>query len=171
MAALCCSSVRHQAWGSADLADLLNFGTTFANRYQIVNAFLHPQRSSRAFQLSVGQLESFANLGRPIDAARSADAETVLPFAKEANARTELTFGSEGEPPLRIYKNEYDTPPFSPLPVRSSCVIRTGDPRAPSWEETMNIMKEKGRVKESSSQGNAASSSKDDPHATKDENP
>lgn len=35
----------------------------------------------------------------------------------------------------------------------------------------MKIVKEKGWVKEPSDQSNAASSSKDDPHATKDKNP
>ena len=150
---------------------LLSSGTIYADRYQIINAFLHPQRTSRAFQLSIGQLERFANLGRPGDAARSVDAETVLPFAEEANARTEFTFRSRGEPPLRIYKNEYDKPPFWGLPVRKSCVIRKGDPRFESWEETMKIVKEKGWVKEPSDQSNAASSSKGDPHATKDKNP
>ena len=60
--------------------------------YQIINAFLHPQKETYAFQLSEKRLYHFADLGIAGDAARSAGAETVLPFAEESDARTEFTF-------------------------------------------------------------------------------
>lgn len=73
-----------------------------------------------------------------------ASAETVLPFAKGADARTELTFGRVGEAPLRIYKNEYDKPPVSYWPAPSSCVIKEGDPGFASFEKAIETIKEKG---------------------------
>ena len=71
-------------------------------------------------------------------------AEIVLPFAKEADARTEKTVVRVAEAPLRIYKNEYDKPPVSHWPARSSCVIMEGDPGAASFDKAMETIKEKG---------------------------
>lgn len=52
----------------------------------------HPQKTSQDFQLSEKQLQDFADLSRPGDAATNIGAETLLPFAQEPAARTELTF-------------------------------------------------------------------------------
>ena len=101
---------------------------------------MHPQTEARAFQLSENQLKCFAKLGIADDAAKLANTETVLPFAKEIDARTELTFVREGEAPLRIYKNEYDRPPVSYAPSNQNCVI-THDERL---ENAMKIVQEKG---------------------------
>ena len=105
----------------------MSSGKTYTNEHQIINAFVHPQENSYAFQLSEKQLKRFASLGVAGNAATFAGAETVLPFAKESDARTELTFGKAGEAPLRIYKNEYDQPPVSYLPEGGSCVITQDD--------------------------------------------
>ena len=115
------------------------FGKTHIHGYQI-NAFIHPQKTSQAFQLSEKQLNSFADLGAADDVANIPYADTVLPFATEPDARTELTFVKVGEAPLRIYKNEYDKQPVSWLPEYSSCVI-TEDER---MEKAMKIVQENG---------------------------
>lgn len=111
-----------------------------ANECQVINAFLHPQATAHAFQLSEKQLKSFVNLGIAGDVAKIAGAETVLPFAKEPDARTELTFIRLGEAPLRIYKNEYDKPPVSHVPLCSGCVRRPDE----RFEKAMRIVEEKG---------------------------
>ena len=119
-------------------------GKTCANGYQITNAFLHPQKTSEAFQLSEEQLQGFADLSRPDDdAAKTIGAETLLPFAQEPAARTELTFGHVEDPPLRIYKNEYDQPPVSYYPRRRRCVRRQ-DELPVSVREALEIIKSKG---------------------------
>ena len=107
----------------------------------MINAFLQPQKWWRTFQLSENQIEHFAGL-KELDGS----AETVLPFAREADARTEKSFVRVGQT-LRIYKNEYDKPAPSDWPTRSSCVIKQGDPndpRAASLEEAMKFVKEQG---------------------------
>ena len=121
---------------------------TYADRYQISNAFLHPQKSTQAFQLSDTQLEHFAQLRQAHDVAKGVSAETLLPFTKEPNARVEPTNVEMGQPPLRIFKNEYDKPrPMLPLPKRK-CVIRGGDkndPRAAKMEEVVAAIKRHDR--------------------------
>ena len=102
--------------------------------FQIINAFLHPQNTFDAFQLSEKQIKSFVDVG----------VDTVLPFAKEPDARAERTFVREGEVPLRIYKNEYDKQPESFLPDFPSCV-RTEDD---GLEKAMKIREGNGRDKE-----------------------
>ena len=118
-------------------------GKTCANGYQITKAFLHPQKTSQAFQISEKQLQDFADLSRPGDAAKTIGAETLLPFAQEPAARTELTFGHVEDPPLRIYKNEYDQPPVSYYPRRRRCVRRQ-DELPVSVREALEIIKSKG---------------------------
>lgn len=108
----------------------------------ITNAFIHPQRTSRAFQLSDHQLQDFANLSRASDSDRSIRADTLLPFAKEPNARVEPTFVRVGQAPLGIYKNEYDKQPLCYIPVLPSCVIMEDDPRAASMKECIRLIKE-----------------------------
>lgn len=103
-------------------------GKTRAHGYQIIHAFLHPQKASHAFQLSEKQLKSFA------------DGDTVLPFAKEPDARTEPTYVRVGEAPLRFYKNEYDKQPVSYLPEVPSCVIMDDE----RMENAMKIVEENG---------------------------
>ncbi|CAF9929375.1 MAG: hypothetical protein ALECFALPRED_004305 [Alectoria fallacina] len=109
----------------------------------IINAFLQAQNWWRTFQLSENQIEHFAAL-KGLDSS----AETVLPFAREADARIEKSFVRVGQT-LRIYKNEYDKPAPSDWPTQSSCVIRQGDPRAASLEEAMRFIKEQGLDKKS----------------------
>lgn len=92
----------------------------------------------RIFQLSEDQIEHFAALKEV-----GGSAETVLPFAKESDSRTENNFVRVEEAPLRIYKNEYDKPPPSSWP-RYSCVIKQGDPGFASFEETMKAIEEIG---------------------------
>ncbi len=85
-----------------------------------------------------------------------------------------------GEPPLRIYKNEYDKPFPSNWQARPSCVIKQGDPGAASYERMMEMIVEKGWDKTPTFNGDIstfsstlltaeeASSSKDDsPSASK----
>ncbi|CAF9935560.1 MAG: hypothetical protein ALECFALPRED_006476 [Alectoria fallacina] len=123
----------------------LSSGKTYANEHQIINAFLHPQTTADAFHLSENQLKCFANLGRAGDVAKIAGAETVLPFAKEPDARIEPTFVRAGEAPLRIYKNEYDKPPVSHLPAYEEKCVKTGDEGlGVLFDEAMRIVKEKG---------------------------
>lgn len=115
----------------------------------IVNAFLHPQTTAYAFQLSIEQLECFADLGITGNAAETAGAETVLPFAKEPNARTELTFVKVGKAPLCIYKNEYDKPPVSYLPDDPGCVKMGDEGVGQKFDEAMKFVQENGWDKES----------------------
>ena len=124
---------------------LHNSGKIHTHGYQIINAFLHPQKTHDAFQLSEKQLKSFADLGIADGVANIPCVDTVLPFAKESDARTELTFGRVGEAPLRIYKNEYDKPPVSYLEEVPSCVIPADDIR---MEKVMKIVEENGWDKE-----------------------
>lgn len=73
----------------------------------------------------------------------------MLPFAKDADARTELTFVKLGEPPLRIYKNEYDKPPASLLP--EPCLVIMQDDTTGRYErldEMIRTVKENGWDKE-----------------------
>lgn len=120
-------------------------GKIHTHGYQIINAFLHPQKTPDAFQLSEKQLKSFADLGITEGVANIPCADTVLPFAKETNARTELTFVRVGEAPLRIYKNEYDKQPISYLEEVPSCVIPADDERMKmAWK----IVEENGWDKE-----------------------
>ena len=116
---------------------------SFANGCQIINAFLHPQNTDQAFQLSQNQLKYFADLGTAGDPVELARAETILPFVKEPNARTEPTFTMEGEAPLRIYKNEYDKPLVSYPPMLSNCVIRKGTEEGMKMEKTMKFVQDK----------------------------
>lgn len=53
--------------------------------------------------------------------AHLADAGALLPFAKEPDARTEITWTWAGEKPLRIYKNDYDRHPPMTIP-KMNCV-------------------------------------------------
>ena len=110
----------------------------------MTNAFLHRQRRSSAFQLSENQLKSLANLGSAGGASTPASAETILPFAKEQDARTEFIISELGRPPVRIYKNDYDQQPATVLPPRQSCVVMKGDPRFASMENVMKVVKERG---------------------------
>ncbi len=133
----------------------LTVGESNADEHQIINAFLHPQTDTDAFQLSETQLRSFASLGATDDAAKSTGVEAVLPFIEEPNARTEPTFVRTGDAPLRIYKNDYDKQPVSYVPKNRHCVIRQGDetdPRAAAWEETMKeaqkMLREHGQSQE-----------------------
>lgn len=119
-------------------------GRTHTHGYQIINAFMHPQKTSQAFQLSEKQLKSFADLGIADDIANIPCVDTVLPFAEEPDARTELTFVRVGEAPLRIYKNEYDKQPVSWLPEYPSCVITENE----RMTETMKIVEEQGWYKQ-----------------------
>lgn len=123
---------------------MLDSGKANADGDQITNAFIHPQKKPEAFQLSQNQLTDFMNLGRAGDSVTKSNAETVIPFNKEPDARTEYTSTRVGEPPLRIYKNEYDKPPTSLWPKRPSCIIKRGDPRAAYIEETIKMVEEKG---------------------------
>ena len=119
-------------------------GESCANGYQITEAFLHPQKTSRAFQLSEKQLQCFADLRRPGDPAKNIGAETTLPpFVQEPAARTELIVVTAGEPPLRIYKNEYDQPPVTLYPKRRKCVNRQLPVSVP---ETMDIARKRERM-------------------------
>ena len=108
----------------------------------MTNAFIHRQRASSAFQLSENQLKSFANLGSRGDAPNPTSAETILPFAKEQDARTESIISVLGRPPVRIYKNDYDKQPVTVAPRTQGCVIKRGDPRFPSMENMMKVVVE-----------------------------
>lgn len=119
-------------------------GKTCANGYQITQAFLHPQKTSYAFQLSEKQLQCFADLSTPGDAVKTIEAETLLPFTQEPAARTELTFDHVEGPPLRIYKNKYDQPPVSHYPRRRKCVRTQDDGLAVSVDEALEIIKKSG---------------------------
>lgn len=132
--------------GSSSQVNLnpLSSDTTYANEHQIINAFLHPQTAVHAYQLSEQQLKSFADLGIAGDAAKSAGAETVLPYAKEPDARTELTFAKVGKAPLRIYKNEYDQPPVSYLPEDPGCVKMGDGESGAKFDALMKFVQEKG---------------------------
>ena len=118
----------------------LDSGEICANGYQI----------TKAFQLSGKQLHCFADLSRPGDAAKTNGAETLLPFPQEPGARTELTFVHVVDPPLRIYKNEYDQPPVSHYPRHRNCVrIRSQDGGTRvSTREALEIAKKKGWLDE-----------------------
>lgn len=118
-------------------------GKTCADGHQIAKAFLHPQKTSYAFQLSETQLQCFTDLSRPGDPAKNIGAETLLPFAQGPAARTELTFAHVEDPPLRIYKNEYDQPPVSHYPRRRRCV-KSQDELPVSVCEALEIAKKRG---------------------------
>ena len=105
---------------------------------------MHPQRATHAFQLSEKQLASFSDLGITGGAARGIDPQSLLPFAKEDNARTEPTFVRSGEAPLRIYKNDYDMQPIAYITEEPPCVIREDDPRAAPLEKAMKFVEENG---------------------------
>lgn len=73
------------------------------------------------------------------DTVKDPDADVLLPFTKEPDARTKLTYREVGQASLRIYKNEYDMQPDELLPAYPRCVVNYGDkndPRAVRWEET-----------------------------------
>ncbi len=76
-----------------------------------------------------------------------------------------------GEAPLRIYKNEYDKLAVAHWPVRSSCVVKAGDPGAASFDNAMKIIKENGWDKidprTAWPEEEASSSSNDDPPSAK----
>ena len=116
--------------------------STCANAYQITKAFLHPQETSQAFQLSEKQLECLVDLSRPGDPAKNIGAESLLPFTQEPGARTEPTFAHVEDLPLRIYKNKYDQPPVSYLPKSHKCVYFDEEGSAASVREA----KERGWV-------------------------
>ena len=109
-----------------------------------MNALSHPQRESCAFQLSEKQLESFTSLGTRGGAVDGA--VTVIPFVKEPNARTEPTFVTDGNTPLRIYKNEYDKQEVFWWLRQSRCVIRQGDKSDPRAAQMEKAMKEVPRL-------------------------
>lgn len=108
------------------------------------------------------------------DTVEDPDADVLLPFAKEPDARTEITYREVGQAPLRIYKNDYDMEPDELLSAQH-CVVKYGDkndPRAVRWEETeaetMKLIEQSERDlasrRDASSRTNASpSSSKDDP--------
>ena len=105
-----------------------------------MNALSHPQGTTSAFQLTDQQLESFASLGIGDKAARTPSVATVIPFVKEPIARTEHTYVTNRNIPLRIYKNEYDKQPVCPWLMPSKCVVMLGDksdPRAAVMEKAM----------------------------------
>ena len=110
----------------------------------MTNAFIHPQRASYAFQLSESQLKCFASLGSASDAPNPASAESVLPFAKEQEARTESIISKMGGPPALIYKNNYDKQPLTVVPPTQSCVVMKGDPRFASMENIMKVVVKNG---------------------------
>lgn len=116
----------------------VNSGKSDSNGDQITNAFLHTQNKAYAFQLSEQQLQSFAGLGIPGNVDKPANAETILPFVKRSDARTEPTFVRLGEEPLRIYKNDYDKPPISPIPRKPSCIIKADSEFGKKMERMMN---------------------------------
>lgn len=126
--------------GSEVHSILLIVGNIQINERQIINAFLHPQATSYAFQLSENQLKSFVDLGITGEAVKIPGAENVLPFAKDPDARTEPTYVTAGEAPLRIYKNEYDMPPIEYAPEESGCVVLEDE----RYERAMRIVKEEG---------------------------
>ncbi|KAF6227183.1 hypothetical protein HO133_008625 [Letharia lupina] len=131
-------------WAEAELFGGVVLFERVESSSKIINAFLHPQTAARAYQLSEQQLKSFADLGIAGDAAKSAGAETVLPFAKEPDARTELTFAKVGKAPLRIYKNEYDQPPVSYLPEDPGCVKMGDGESGAKFDDLMKFVQEKG---------------------------
>lgn len=131
-------------WAEAELFGGVVLFERVESGSKIINAFLHPQTVAHAFQLSEKQLNCFADLGITGVAAKKTGAETVLPFAKEPDARIELTFVRVGEAPLRVYKNEYDKPPLWYPPLHSGCVERQDE----IFDEAMKIVKEKGWDKE-----------------------
>ena len=152
-------------------------GKTCTNRKQITKAFLHPQKTRQAFQLSEKQLLFFADLSRPSDAARNIRAETLFPFAQEPAARTELTFTRVGDPPLSIYKNKYDQPPVSHELQHPQCVIRYEGPdksvreaREEGWADE-RFAHYFGALKTSPSTEKNASLSKDDQPSADKEGP
>lgn len=85
---------------------------------------MHPQDLIHAFQLSSQQIARFSGLNLSEDAAHLTHAETLLPFTQEPGAHVERTYIRRGEAPLRIYKNDYDKQPPSPLP-NLHCVYTT----------------------------------------------
>ena len=98
--------------------------------------------------LSDAQLQLFADLGGAGSAAAHhptgpVGAESFVPFAREPAARTEPTFATLGEGPLRIYKNEYDQRPVM-FPPRRSCVNRPEDGMVVKIDEALAIAKAKG---------------------------
>ena len=111
-----------------------------------MNAFSHPQRKDRAFQISKQQVEFFASLGMANGSAKSPGAMTAIPFVEEPNARTEPTYVTDEETPLRIYKTEYDKPPVSPWLKRSRCVVMRGDKNDPRSAQMGKAMKEVPRL-------------------------
>ncbi|CAD6593633.1 MAG: hypothetical protein ASARMPREDX12_007362 [Alectoria sarmentosa] len=140
----------------------------------IISAFLHQQHTSRAFQLSKEQLQHFAQLHKADDTVKDPNADDVLPFTKQLDARTELTYREVGQPPLRIYKNEYDMQPDELLPAYPSCVVHYGDkndPRAVIWEETeaetMKLIEQSERDR--ASRRDASSREKASPSSSKDD--
>ena len=120
----------------------LSLNKTDADRGQIINAFLQPQRTYHVFELSRKQLNSFTSLGVPDPTAKSSSAEAILPFAKEPDTRTELAYVRAGEGPLRIYKNDYDKPPEAFISEEPDCVFQKDDKRAAPIEEAIKRLEE-----------------------------
>lgn len=120
----------------------VNSGKIDSNGDQIINAFLHTENKAYAFQLSEQQLKSFAGLGIAGNVDKSTDAETILPFVKRPDARTEPTFVRLGEEPLRIYKNDYDKQPTCPIPRNQSCIIKADSELGKKMERMMNSLHE-----------------------------
>ena len=85
------------------------------------NAFVHPKWKFYAFQLSAQQIAHFSSLRKFEDNANLSDAESLLPFTREPDAHSERTWTRRGDPPLRIYKNNYDRVPPE---TRFRCVAR-----------------------------------------------
>lgn len=68
-----------------------------------------------------------------------------LPFPREPDAHIEATFARVGEPPLRIYKNEYDKQPTCYTPARPSCT--EGHGQLVSFDEESGIVRVDGQDK------------------------
>lgn len=145
---------------------------------EVINAFLHPQCSPNAFQLSEAQLTSFADLAATDRATTLASAGSILPFVKEPEALTVPTVTGMGEAPLRIYKSEYDKPPPILRLPEENCVVMQGDendPRAASMEKAWRDVREKfpellrpeTDPQDTKSSASGPSSSKDGPPSTK----
>ena len=123
----------------------LSLNLTDADRGQIINAFIQPQRTYHAFEISRKQLNSFTSLGVPDPSAKSSSAEAILPFAKEPDTRTKLAYVRAGEGPLRIYKNHYDKPPIAYISEETDCcVFGQDDERAAPLEYAFKRLKEEG---------------------------
>lgn len=97
---------------------------------QIEEAFVHPQglQGYYRYQLSERQIARFASLSSKDQADRGSDALDALPFTQEPDAVI-LPEHVQAEPPIRIYKTEYDKP---------APVIRKDRPRCVGTQEDLD---------------------------------